>query len=78
MIAVLSADLAPLFVTTIEGSPTAAVSVIAYPSNSIFLDGQAQPQPVYIMAHSSDTGECPVGQCKSQQRLRFSFYLSFT
>ena len=65
MIAILSTDLAPLFVTTVEGSPTAAVSVIAYPSNSIFLDGKAQPEPVYIMAHSSDTGECPVGQCKS-------------
>jgi Rab proteins geranylgeranyltransferase component A len=64
MIAIVSSDLAPLFATTIEGGPTAAVSVIAFPSQSIRVDDQLQPHPVYIMAHSSDTGECPVGQCE--------------
>jgi Rab proteins geranylgeranyltransferase component A len=64
MIAVVSSNLASLFTSTVEGGPTAAVSVIAFPSNSIAVDDQLEPIPVYIMAHSSDTGECPVGQCK--------------
>lgn len=64
MIAIVSSDLAPLFTTTVEGGPTGAVSVIAFPSLSIKTNGQPQVEPVYIMAHSSDTGECPTGQCE--------------
>jgi len=66
MIAVVSLDLASLFTTTVEGGTTAAVSVVAFPSNSIKVDNQVQPHPVYIMVHSSDTGECPIGQCESE------------
>jgi Rab proteins geranylgeranyltransferase component A len=72
MIAIVSSDLASLFTTTVEGAPTGAVSVIAFPSISIEIDGQPQAEPVYLMAHSSDTGECPAGQCKSQLLHLFS------
>ena len=75
MIAVVSSDLASLFTTTVEGGLTAAVSVIAFPSNSIKIDDQLQPHPVYIMAHSSDTGECPVGQCESESISSFQAYM---
>jgi RAB protein geranylgeranyltransferase component A len=61
---IISSDLSELFKTTVEGAPTAAVSVVAFPTNSLVVDGESSPYPVYIMAHSSDTGECPQGQCK--------------
>jgi Rab proteins geranylgeranyltransferase component A len=64
MIAAVSSDLSSLFTSTVEGGPIAAVSVIAFPSNSIKVDDNLESGPVYIMAHSSDTGECPVGQCE--------------
>jgi len=63
-ISIISSDLASLFTSTVEGAPTAAVSIFAFPSNTLVVDGNSQQQPVYIMAHSSDTGECPVGQCE--------------
>jgi Rab proteins geranylgeranyltransferase component A len=66
MIAIVSSDLASLFTTSVEGGPTGAVSVIAFPSLSIKTDGQPQAEQVYLMAHSSDTGECPAGQCESE------------
>jgi Rab proteins geranylgeranyltransferase component A len=64
MIAVISSDLASLFVSVVEGGPTPAVSVVVFPSDSLLVNAEPQPYPVYIMAHSSDTGECPIGQCK--------------
>lgn len=64
LIAVISSDLTPLFVSTVEGGPTAAVSVVVFPSNSLEVTGELQAYPVYIMAHSSETGECPPGQCE--------------
>jgi len=63
-ISIISSDLFELFKTTVEGAPTAAVSVVAFPANSLVVHGESSPYPVYIMAHSSDTGECPQGQCK--------------
>jgi RAB protein geranylgeranyltransferase component A len=63
-VAIVSSDLAPLFVSTVEGGPTAAVSVVVFPSNSLTANGSLQTYPVYIMVHSSDTGECPTGQCE--------------
>jgi Rab proteins geranylgeranyltransferase component A len=64
MMVVVSSDLASLFASTVEGGPTAAVSVAVFPSNSLLVDGEPQAYPVYVMAHSSDTGECPAGQSK--------------
>ncbi len=63
-IAIVSSPLASLFKSSVEGSPLAAVSVIVLPASTIFINGATQSNPVYIMAHSSETGECPVGQCK--------------
>jgi len=66
-ITVVSSTLASLFPITAEGGPTPAGAVIVFPSGSLTasadkVDRDEEP-PVYIIAHSSDTGECPSGQC---------------
>jgi RAB protein geranylgeranyltransferase component A len=71
MMSVVSSDLASLFVSTVEGGPTAAVSVVVFPSSSLLVGREPQAYPVYIMVHSSDTGECPGGQSKSHDALVF-------
>lgn len=61
IIAVVSSSFTSLFVTTVEGSPLAAVTVVVFPA-SFSAQGSTGSWPIYIMVHSSDTGECPVGQ----------------
>jgi RAB protein geranylgeranyltransferase component A len=61
-IAIVSSPLTRLFESSIEGAPLAAVSVVVFPPRSIVSTGFDQEHPVYIMVHSSETGECPVGQ----------------
>jgi RAB protein geranylgeranyltransferase component A len=68
VIAVASSPLTNLFESSIEGSPLAAVSVIVFPAGTLGSEELVHSHPIYIMAHSSDTGECPAGQCQ---------YLSF-
>ncbi|TVY20836.1 Rab proteins geranylgeranyltransferase component A [Lachnellula arida] len=63
IIAVVSSPLLPIFASSTEGSPLAAVSVVVFPPNSFSQEGVSATHPVYIMVHSSETGECPVGQC---------------
>jgi RAB protein geranylgeranyltransferase component A len=60
--AVLSSPLTSLFESSVEGSPVPAVSVIVFPPTTLSTDTVAHDKPVYVMAHSSDAGECPVGQ----------------
>ncbi|PMD33214.1 hypothetical protein L207DRAFT_407177, partial [Hyaloscypha variabilis F] len=62
IIGVVSSPLTSLFQSTVEGSPLAAVSVVVFPSNSL-QGAPAQPNPVHIMVHSGETGECPANQC---------------
>ncbi|KAK8070904.1 hypothetical protein PG997_011107 [Apiospora hydei] len=54
LVAVVKSPLSSLFQVLVEGAPTPAVAVVALPS---------APSPIYALVHSSDTGECPVGQC---------------
>ncbi|KAM3075415.1 Rab proteins geranylgeranyltransferase component A [Clarireedia jacksonii] len=63
IMAVVSSSLTTLFTSTVEGSPIPAVSVVVFPAKIISTAEAPQPYPVYIMAHSSETGECPAGQC---------------
>jgi RAB protein geranylgeranyltransferase component A len=63
LVAVVSSPLRSLFEVLVEGAPAPAVAVIAFPPGSVTTkDGNASEQPIYVYAHSSDTGECPVGQ----------------
>lgn len=62
---VVQSGLSSVFETFIEGAPTPAVAVVGFPAGSVKKDnGTASAYPVYAMVHSSDTGECPVGQSK--------------
>ncbi|KAI5921149.1 rab proteins geranylgeranyltransferase component A [Camillea tinctor] len=63
LVAVANSPLKPLFEVTLEGAPTPAVAVVAFPSNSFpGISDSESDTPVYAFVHSSDTGECPVGQ----------------
>jgi RAB protein geranylgeranyltransferase component A len=64
IIAIISSPLSSLFKSSIEGAPYAAVSVVVFPPTSVICNGFDQIHPIYIMVHSSETGECPIGQSK--------------
>ncbi|KAI7364223.1 hypothetical protein KC354_g5869 [Hortaea werneckii] len=57
IICVISSPLAKLFPATSEGGVTPAGAVVVATS------GDPKEPPVHIIAHSSDSGECPQGQC---------------
>ncbi|KAI1778983.1 GDP dissociation inhibitor-domain-containing protein [Hypoxylon cercidicola] len=57
LVAVVNSPLKTLFEVIVEGAPTPAVAVVAFPGSSESSDG-----PIYALVHSSDTGECPAGQ----------------
>ncbi|KAH6854949.1 GDP dissociation inhibitor-domain-containing protein [Chaetomium sp. MPI-CAGE-AT-0009] len=63
LVAVVDSRLNSLFETTLEGAPRPAVAVVAFPAGSLSTAaGKASKYPVYLSAHASETGECPVGQ----------------
>lgn len=63
--AVVNSNLSPVFETVVEGAPSPVVAVVAFPLGSVSCeDGTSASFPVYATVHSSDTGECPTGQCK--------------
>ncbi|KAI9163177.1 Rab proteins geranylgeranyltransferase component A [Paramyrothecium foliicola] len=62
--AVVASPLASLFEPSVEGAPTPAVAVVAFPSGTLQSSGGPSFEfPIYAVIHSSDTGECPNGQC---------------
>lgn len=63
-ISVVSSALPALYPPTAEGGVTPAGAVIVFPSGSLSGESSQMP-PVHIIAHTSDTGECPKGQSKS-------------
>lgn len=66
--AIVSSPLTSLFPPPAEGSPPPAVVVVVMPSSSLQLpDGvdESDVPLIYLNVHSSDTGECPDGQCTS-------------
>lgn len=72
LVAVVDSPLVSLFEAVLEGSPTPTVAVVAFPVGSV----EGEEHPVYVMAHSSDTGECPAGQSKFSIRVAFKPYTS--
>ena len=62
-ISIISSPLSELFPSPIEGSPPLDGAVIFFPSGS--LNAEEPHPPVYLLVHTSNTGECPAGQCKS-------------
>ena len=59
---IVSSPLERLFPATAENGPVPAGAVVIHP-------GKEGGPPVYLLMHSSDTGECPVGQGKKLPRL---------
>jgi Rab proteins geranylgeranyltransferase component A len=57
---IISSPLKSLFPLSAEGTPPPAGSVVIFPSGSI----QSNSNPIYLVVHSSDTGDCPKNQCK--------------
>ncbi|KZF20915.1 hypothetical protein L228DRAFT_270180 [Xylona heveae TC161] len=64
-ISIVSSPLTGLFPQTAEAGPVPAGAVVVFPPETLLTEekvAENQP-PVYIMVHSSDSGECPSGQC---------------
>jgi RAB protein geranylgeranyltransferase component A len=72
-IAVVSSSLQTLFPVTAEGGPIPAGTVVVIPGKELSGGQGAGDPPVYLLIHSSDTGECPEGQCKFFLFFLFSF-----
>lgn len=65
LVTVVGSPLPSLFEPPVEGAPTPAVAVIALPAGTVTLEnGQVSGSPIYVLVHSSDTGECPTLQCE--------------
>ncbi|KAL2169689.1 hypothetical protein VTG60DRAFT_5742 [Thermothelomyces hinnuleus] len=63
LVAVVGLPFTSLFEAVVEGAPRPAVALIAFPAGSLSTAaGEASEYPVYLSAHSSETGECPFGQ----------------
>ncbi|KAK3330545.1 GDP dissociation inhibitor [Apodospora peruviana] len=63
LVAVIGSPLKFLFEAVVEGAPIPGVAIVAFPAGSLTTAaGNASASPVYVFAHSSDTGECPTGQ----------------
>lgn len=62
--AIVNAPLTEMFGVVIEGAPTPCAAVVAFPAGTVSAeDGTPSQSPIYALVHSSDAGECPVGQC---------------
>lgn len=63
-ITIVSSSLNSLFPPTSEGGPVPAGAIVMFPGSVLPTPNQTDVPPVYLIIHSSDTGECPNGQCK--------------
>lgn len=78
-ITIVSSPLSQLLPLPAEGAPPPAGAIVVFPTGTLELEYDSnQPQtlrddapPVYLMIHSSDTGECPAGQCKCSSTFFF-------
>jgi RAB protein geranylgeranyltransferase component A len=66
MLCIVASPLSSLFTSNVEGGPVAAISVVVFPPHSLVIDDEPQSHPIYLMVHSSETGECPKDQCEYQ------------
>ena len=71
MISIISSSLSSLFPSIADGAPPPAGTIVVFPAETLERDGSILSAPIYLMIHSSETGECPRGQCKSYPTLDF-------
>lgn len=62
-ISIVDSRLSRLFAQA-EGAPSPAAIVVIMPTAADVLGELGADTPVHIIIHSSDTGDCPAGQCK--------------
>ena len=77
--AIISSPLTSLFPPAAEGFPAPAAVIVVLPTNSLHLPPDLQtsdPPLLYLAIHSSDTGECPEGQCTIPSSPLFSAHSS--
>lgn len=75
-ITIVSGSLSQLFPPPADGAPPPAGAITVFPTRTLrenFEGGMhptlgSDPPPVYLTVHSSETGECPTGQCKSKPK----------
>lgn len=79
-ITIVSSPLEPLFPVTGEDAPSPGGAVVVFPTGSLGheVNGSEEAAPVYIVVHSSETGECPDGQCKHLYLRSSSLYFMMT
>lgn len=65
-ISIVSSGLEQLFPLTSENGPIPACAIAMLPAMSQEESSDSSVPPIYLSVHSSDTGECPAGQCKSK------------
>ena len=64
-ISIVSSSLQGLFPVTFDGGPTPTGVVVVVPGTTLTYDqGNAHAPSIYFLVHSSETGECPAGQCE--------------
>lgn len=66
-VTIVSSSLSSLFPVPSEGAPSTAGAIVYFATGSLTVPADSigkEIPPVFLMIHSSDTGECPAGQCK--------------
>ena len=63
-ISIVTTTVSALFPPIADGAPPSACAVVVFPAGSLYLADSALENPIYLMIHSSDAGECPNGQCE--------------
>ena len=76
-ILIVSSPLETLFPATSEGGPLSAGTVVFVPGQAASGTDSGDQPPIYLLVHSSETGECPTGQCE-YQLLCFTLLMSRT
>ena len=71
-ISIVDSSLSELFLLAAEGAPPPAAVVVVFPEGSV---GANTSPPVYLMIHSSETGECPAGQCEWNTHFFIAAYM---
>lgn len=63
-ISVVASTLSTLFPPIADGAPPSACAVVVFPAGSLHIADSDLENPIYLMIHSSETGECPSEQCE--------------
>ena len=71
-VSIVSSSLAHLFLPGSENGPASAVAVVFFGEEELDVSDHGEEKtassgasPVYLLVHSADTGECPLGHCES-------------